>query len=66
MTIFPSPRAPGVALRKNDPSSNEMTARAKGLFVSITDPFGAVSLCKQAPPKKRTAKRANLPIKYKG
>jgi len=46
----------------------EVTARAKSLGVSITDLFGKSTPkpVKKAPPKKRGAKRASPPIKFKG
>ena len=46
----------------------EVTARAKSLGVSITDLFGksAAKPIKKTPLKKRAAKRANPPIKFKG
>ena len=46
----------------------EVTARAKSLGVSITDLFGKSTPkpVKTAPPKKRGAKRASPPIKFKG
>jgi DNA-binding protein H-NS len=46
----------------------EMRARAKSLGVSITDLFGksAPKPVKKAPPKKRAAKSASTPIKFKG